>query len=264
MTNEKSSRQIADFIHQGEAHGGMLDAQARAARDPDFGRELADAQNMWRALEEWPDEAPSQESKKRFLAMLETYEQCSMESPARLRRPARRGGLPFGRLLQRVALAAALLALGFWLGGRGPQRPDEAQALLRDMDLMAQDVSLALMRHQSPSERLTGVNWAYRIAEPAPRIVQALLHTARFDPNINVRLSAIEALTAYRDMPEARQGLIESLGYQSSPMAQIALIDALVGLEEKRAAGKLEALLANELVNPAVRKRAEKGLSELQ
>ena len=84
------------------------------------------------------------------------------------------------------------------------------------------------------------------------------------DPNVNVRLAAIDALRQFGGQPVVRSGVVEALGRQDSPMVQVALIDLVVDLKEKESVDTLRKLIQNEKLNEAVRTRAQKGLQELE
>ena len=59
---------------------------------------------------------------------------------------------------------------------------------------MRQMVALSLMQEQSASERLRGVSWAMPRAVDDTEVLSALLTTVNQDPNVNVRLAAVDAL----------------------------------------------------------------------
>jgi hypothetical protein len=60
-----------------------------------------------------------------------------------------------------------------------------------------------------------------------------------------------------------KQGLIQSLTRQKSPLVQISLIDLMVALQERRSLQILRQLTNDEKLNQAVRQRAEWGLKQL-
>jgi hypothetical protein len=65
------------------------------------------------------------------------------------------------------------------------------------------------------------------------------------------------------NQPSVRQGLIQSLSRQTSPLVQIALIDLIVELREKRATEALKELIEKEKINNEVKQRAEWGIQQL-
>jgi HEAT repeat protein len=83
------------------------------------------------------------------------------------------------------------------------------------------------------------------------------------DPSVNVRLSAIDALYLFAGREQVRTALTASLSRQTSPLVQIALIDLMVSLKEKRAAAALKELLNDKQLIPEVRQRAKSGISQI-
>ncbi len=128
---------------------------------------------------------------------------------------------------------------------------------------MQQTVSLLLLKQSSPSQRLLGVNKTAQVTEPDRELLTSLLETVNTDPNVNVRLAAVDALYLYRDRPGVRNALLASLDRQQHPMVQIALIDLLVAMREHRALQSLKDLLNDQQINEYVRERAEWGIQQL-
>ncbi len=124
-------------------------------------------------------------------------------------------------------------------------------------------MSLSLLDQPSASARLQGISLTSRLQDPAPALVAALLETLDNDPSVNVRLSAVDALYLFADREEVRKALTASLARQTSPLVQIALIDLMVSLKEKRAAAALKKLLADNKIIPEVRQRARLGISQI-
>ena len=129
---------------------------------------------------------------------------------------------------------------------------------------MRQLVALSLLQQQSASDRLRGVNFAYRVEQSDPQVLSALLTTVNHDPNTNVRLAAVDALRNFTDNPIGRKGLVQALAKQESPLVQIAIVDQIVELHEKSAAPAVQFLLASENLNPEVKQRAQWALKQLQ
>ena len=110
------------------------------------------------------------------------------------------------------------------------------------VESLRQLVALSLLQEQSPSARLRGVNYSYQMTQPDREVQQALLHAVNHDTNVNVRLSAVDALAKFASNPEVRRALVDSLPVQDSPLVQIALIDLLVQLNARDAAPAMQKL----------------------
>jgi HEAT repeat protein len=90
-----------------------------------------------------------------------------------------------------------------------------------------------------------------------------LLQTVNNDQSINVRLAAVDALHAFGASPVTRTAVIQSIGKQTSPLVQIALIDLLVDLKVTDASAELKRLTTETSVDSSVRERAKWALGKL-
>ena len=113
-------------------------------------------------------------------------------------------------------------------------------------------MSLALLDHQSASDRLLGVAWAERTGT-GPQVVSALLGRVANDPNPSVRLAAIEALRSRLDEPEVRTGLAAALERQDAPLLQVTLANALLETGDANDAAAVRRLRDSSGLDPAVR-----------
>jgi hypothetical protein len=226
---------------------------------------------IWKKLGAIPEERPSRALRARFEATLEAYMQGLRQAE---RRPSKRetldkwleGWWPRQPAFQ-FGFALVFLAVGLFAGYSVTQssRGDGEVARLREeVTHTRQLVALSLLQQQSASERLKGVDWSYRIAQPDPQVLAALLHTVNYDPNVNVRLAALDALHQSAANDTVRRGLVESLDRQSSPMVQIALIDVLVDMRDQQASDALKGLIQEAGLHPEVRERAQWALEHLK
>jgi hypothetical protein len=129
---------------------------------------------------------------------------------------------------------------------------------------MREMVAMSLLQQDSAIERLRGVSWSHQLDRPSDQVLTTLLDTLRHDPNVNVRLASIDALRVFAAVDSVRTGLVDALGSrQPSPLVQIALIDAMVDIRERRSVDALRTLADDEKQNEAVRQRARRGLQVL-
>ena len=174
---------------------------------------------LWADLAALDADVPHDRMRARFHAALAAYEE-------------RARGNAFERLVERVlprqpalrlAAAVLLLIVGAVIG-RQLGAPAQAEVAALREEIRA--VALVLLDHQSASERLRGVEWARR--GDSDRALEALLDTVRHDPNLNVRLAAVEALGARLDRPLVREGLTDALERQDAPLMQVTLAGVLL------------------------------------
>jgi uncharacterized protein (UPF0147 family) len=233
--------------------------------------EMAELGVVWRGMETMQEPEPSPAMRARFLETLHAYQEGFQEAqrkqPAAVRRSFWSGWWP-ARPAWQAAFAALLLAAGvlagrYAVGARAPRSNQELAQLQGQVENLRQLVALSLLQQQSPSARLRGVTYSYQVSQPDQQVQQALLHAVNHDSNVNVRLSAVDALAKFANDPGVRRALTDSLPTQDSPLVQVALIDLLVQLDEKEATGTLRKLAQDNSVDQEVRQRAVSAAEKL-
>jgi hypothetical protein len=219
--------------------------------------EAEELKDLWGTLVGLPEEDPSLGLLVRFYDSLRSWRQRESERRHAfwwVRHPA-----------FQAAAAAVILTVGVTAGYmvRG-RNASEVSQLRGEVNNMRQLVALSLMQQQNASDRLRGVNYAYRVEQDDPQVLSALLATVNHDPNVNVRLAAVDALKGFTDSPVGRRGLVQSLAKQDSPLVQIAILDQIVESHEESAAPSIQFLMSSQNVNPDVRQRAQWALKQLQ
>lgn len=219
--------------------------------------EAEDLKDLWGIMDGLPEEDPSLGLRVRFYDSLREWRRKEGERRQAfwlLRHPA-----------FQAAAAVLILVVGIGTGylARGRETTEVSQ-LRGEVYNMRQLVALSLMQQQSASDRLRGVSYAYRAEQSDPQVLSALLTTVNHDPNINVRLAAVDALRNFTDNPVGRNGLVQALSKQESPLVQIAILDQIVSVHERSAIQGIQFLLSGKDVNPEVRQRAQWALKQLQ
>lgn len=269
MRCEQVRERLTDLLTAEE--GADVEAVRQHLAECSGCRAEADAlRQVWSALDVVPSpRADSTAMRTRFASMLDGYEE-GRDGATAARWDRMNSWLstlwPRQPLLQ-LACAAALLVIGLAAGratrpGATPPS-DEMAALRTELRETREMVTLSLLQQQSASDRLRGVGWSGRLEEPGGEVVNALLDTLLHDPNVNVRLASIDALARFADQQAVRQGAIEALQSATSPLVQIALIDFVVGAQEKTSVEALKRLAADPALHDAVRSRVNWGLTQL-
>ena len=267
MTCDQTKPLFADYWAGTLADKDELELEAHLGACEVCRTELERLGILWRDLERIPQRElapePSPKLRDRFYETLAAYRHGAA---AGMKRPT--PGAASWRGVWQIAAGVALLLGGVSIGYgvRSSQAPASAElAQLRsEVNGMRQLVALSLMQQQSASERLRGVSWAYRV-EPSDReVLTALLDTMNHDPNVNVRLAAVDALHPFGESPFTREAVTQALPRQTAPIVQVALIDLLVDLKEKEASRELERMAADNSADAGVRERARWALEKLQ
>jgi HEAT repeat protein len=120
----------------------------------------------------------------------------------------------------------------------------------------------------SASERISAVNLSANVPEEAEalsrEISEILIYTMNNDQNVNVRQAAAEALFRFRNEPEIRRALVQSLSQQTDPLMQLTLIDMLVDLKERSAINEMQKLLMDSDTREVVKNRLKVSIAELK
>jgi len=263
MICERVKEQMAEYLSgklEGPAREKFVSHLEQCSRCQ---AEVEELGALWRGLEFLPSAQPSIAMRGRFNEMLEAYRfgqaEAAQSKVVQMPKP--------NHAWWQLAAACGLLALGAAAGRYTlPQRPTaptpELAQLHGEIENMRQLVTLSLLQQQSAGARLRGVTYSYQMDRPDPEVENALLFAVNHDSNVNVRLSAVDALQKYARNPQVSKSLLDSIVPQDSPLVQIALIDLLVDAKEGSVIPVLRKLEKAD-VNAAVQQRAQWGLQKL-
>ncbi|MEM8969397.1 MAG: HEAT repeat domain-containing protein [Bacteroidota bacterium] len=166
-----------------------------------------------------------------------------------------------GRIAASIAIGLVGFLGGIWYGQE--KTSNEVVALREEFQNMRHTMLLTQLQQASASERIQAIQ-ASQTSEPNNQEVsEALLLTVGTDPNVNVRLAAIEALNTYSEEGTVRTALAQILNEQEHPLVQIAIINQLVSWGEKGAVPELQKLVQSDAVEEIVKQQAEIGISQL-
>ncbi len=244
-------------------------------------------QREWSALQEITrkldtlsaTEEPSPRLREQFYAMLETHQrEADAPSPFALARD--RVDRFFAALLPdrpalQFAFSLALLIGGLYAGQRFLTQPvvvppiddsakTEVAELHKQMEKMSQLVYYSLAQQQSTSDRLKTVLATMDLKSPDRTVLTELVGSLAFDPSINVRLSAVEALAQHSDDSLVRAGVLSALPREKAPLVQVAMIELLATARDQTALPVFEKLARDEAVDRNVRDAARRALAALR
>jgi hypothetical protein len=232
--------------------------------------ECSEVVALWQKLGALPEEQPGAEGRLRFEAMLHAYQTGRGEQAEKEKRPslwnmAQWFRSPAGAVAWSFALLVIGAFVGVQLGSRKqPETSPDVAAMRSELASMRQLVALSMLQQQSASQRLEGVSWTRGEEHLDPQVLNALMHTLRYDPSVDVRLAALDALSRRANaQPQLRQNVVAALQEQQSPLVQVALIDQLVEWRDRAAAQQLQQLRQSPNLNPTVKQRAEWAISKL-
>jgi hypothetical protein len=261
MNCEESKQLFADYWNQSLSDEDEIALEAHLGACETCRSEIERLGTLWQDLGALPAEQPGPGLRARFYESLAAYQRGAGDQNRHSAKPHR----PPHPYIWQIAAGIALLAVGVGAGyGLRPSQSPEVAQLREEIANMHQLVALSLLQQQSASERLRGVSYALRVEPNDSAVLGALLDTVNRDPNVNVRLAAVDALHPFAASPTTRNGILQALSKQEAPLVQVALIDLLVDLKVKQAEPELRQLLQNAAANAGVRQRAEWALERLQ
>ena len=259
MECEVVQAHLPDYLGRSLPPPVAADVDAHLSTCAACATEYAAIEETWQRLRGIPAaEADTASMRSRFEAGLQGYTLEHQPRPA-----ARRSFVYFG--LQ-FAAAAALVVLGVMIGRQtmvSPTPGPQLAALRDELRDMREMVAISLLQQRSATERLKGVSWSNQIDEPGMTLTSALLEALMHDPNVNVRLSTIDALKRFAERDDVRLGALEALSRQTSPIVQVALIDFVIETNGREAAAALRRIAEDPMANDTVRIRARRGLEQL-
>lgn len=230
------------------------------ASNPDLMEELSANEAIWNQLGKIETPAPSSSMDARFESALAGYMAGSAKQSQRSFQ------LPEWLTLNwRMGLAFSLVGLvvGF-LVFRNPVQQSEIASLNNEVQGMKKMMMLTLIEQPGAQQRIKAVSMAQEFVEVDDKVIKVLGNTLQSDDNVNVRLAAIDALLSYWENATARQIMVESIAFQSSPIVQSAIADAMLSLREKQAIGEFEKLMTDEEINEAVKSKIESTINQLK
>ncbi len=282
MNCQRVQESFLDYQEGTLAPDEAASLRAHLSSCPTCQREWAALQEITRKLDALPAAAPSPRLREQFYAMLETHQrEADRASPfvivrSRLDRFFE-ALLPHRPSLQ-CASSLALLAVGVFAGARflvpapapatvahdDPATKQELAELRAQMNDMGQLVAASLLQQKSTSERLRTVLATMDVAAPDRKVLADLVGALAFDPSINVRLSALEALAPHTGDSLVRAGLLSALPRESAPLVQVGMIELLAAAGERDAAPILDRLIREESTDKNVRDAARRAQAVLR
>ncbi len=253
MEAEKLESLLIDYIDGGLTETERQEVEALLSSDPEARKLHGQLKTVMDAMNSTGEIEPGRKLQADFERSLRMEMAASKQTP-------------FRPVFYRAAAAIGLLILGAAIGflvKHNMDRDEKIAALQRQIDETKQLMIAKLNDSQSASTRMMGATVAFKMDKADDQIVRALADALNKDPNTNVRLAALEALSHFRSESPVRQVLVASLATQRDPVIQIALIRLMVEMKEKQAVDQLKRLSNDEEAIPAVKDEAHAGLLKL-
>ncbi|WP_405514412.1 HEAT repeat domain-containing protein [Spirosoma sp. KNUC1025] len=269
---EQANERIPDWLSNQLTESERTAFESHLTQCPICEAEANSVRQLWQLMGKLPAPVPGDMARVRFQAMLDTYKEtviAEQESVfdnllAKLRQlRVPKYGLRFAYSLLILGIG---MAAGYWFNRANTPTvayQQKIDTLSTQVQEMRQMMMLSMLENPAASERLRAVSYTEDIHQVDGQVTEALLTTLNNDANVNVRLVTLEALAKLADNPKVREGLVQSITRQESPLVQSALADVMVKLQEKRSIKPLRQLLRDDNLNHLVKGKIEQSIREL-
>jgi hypothetical protein len=226
---------------------------------------LAEYESLLRSVDEMDVPEPSAEMHRKFQALLEDAKKAQFIKARSAARPPRPFAWLHPGLFPRLAMALCLIVVGWFLGYQVTPRPERARLdlLASEVREMKKTIMLSKLENPSAGERMQAIQFAQDLSGPDEAVIASLVQTMNGDPNVNVRLVAVEALARFAGRPRVREALIQSIVRQESPLIQLALAEVMLALHEKRAVEAFRRVIADPQLDYWVKSKLEDTVRQL-
>lgn len=266
MEQEKFEMWMMEYLSGELDESGRFEFEKYVQKHPKYKEEFDTIGEVWKQVDTIEVPKPSQKMDDTFFDMLHAKidkekgkKSNWVESLKSFFESIQKPQLAFGMLLLGIGLGA-----GYFLNSNPPEVPtNEVSVFDTETEEVRGRLVLTLLKQTSANERLQGVSEAAKLNDANERIIEALFTTLNNDPNINVRLVAIESLAKYVETPEVRMGLVKSIALQGSPLVQIALADLMVALQEKTSIESMKQLLEQPDIDNTVKQKLEESINHI-
>ncbi|MFY0631453.1 MAG: HEAT repeat domain-containing protein [Flavobacteriaceae bacterium] len=261
MDYKEFKEAIVDYLSGNLAENNEQEFEQFLTENPQYKEEFEATKMFWNGVDEEIPEATAAMDVK-FYTMLNAQEKAT-EKVSVLTRIEQ---FFIGSFPKQLAYTFAILAIGFFVGNRmdfGKETTKEVIIAQQETEKVRSELVLTLLDQPSANQRLQAVNEVNKLNTVTETIIKALFSTLNNDENVNVRLSAIEALKNYTYMPIVREGLVASIVHQKFPMVQVELADLMAVLQEKKAVKSFEKLIKEEDVNTSAKEKMEESIQSI-
>lgn len=238
------------FQALGNAQFDVADLEVLCEAHPSCEKSIRESYHLWHEMDAMKVPEPSEKMRGEFLEMLAGFEK--EENP--------KNEKPTFQLNWNTTFKwAAVFIIGLLLGLLVQKSPVDTVPLVKESN----EVSRLLASDNPTTDRLLAIQQIKEIKNPEDPIIEALHKTLMNDPNVNVRLSAIEAMVHFIDHPKARTSLISSMPYQDSPIVQLTLAELLISLQSEQSIDELKMLLYSSELDHDVKLQLKETLNTL-
>jgi hypothetical protein len=262
MEKEEHINLITDFIDGQLSPEGKIEFEKLIAKGEIDKSEVEAMANFKKEFTSTPEPIPSPNLKANFYRMLS--EEQSKQGVKTASLFDQLNAFLFGRTVGKLAFGLSLMIIGLVVGKNflNNTYQTEISDLNSQMTEMKEMMMIAMLEKESVSDRLKGVQMSSELSSSNQKVIDALFLTLNNDRSANVRIASLNTLAEYANDPQIREGLINSIAQQKSPLVQVALATLMVELQEKKAVNEFNSILNDDFtpeeVKTSLKERIEK------
>lgn len=218
-----------------------------------------------RELDKLDEQLIRMEAPRTSLAMDDRFYAMLREEKRKLRKAPTFTMPAWSWLAPRLAFSLVLLVAGFGAGYlvQGKSDGQQVAQLTKEIVDLRETMMLSMIEKESATDRLKAVSLTTEMDQVSQQVTLALFQTLNNDPNVNVRLAALEALKPYASQSAVREQLVLSIAKQDSPLVQLSLAELMAELQEKRSVKELEKIIQDDKTPQDVKNRIKQTISVL-
>lgn len=261
MRVEEFKELIIDYLSENLSDKKQQEFEQFLEENPNYKKEFDLTKSFYSVSDKI--EKPTTAMDIKFYAMLNAEEK-KLEKMSFIKKIE---GFFIGSLPKQLAYTLVILIVGFFIGNGfkldNNLSTEKVEVAKKETENVRSELVLTLLEQSSANKRLQAVSEVNKLNSVTEKILKALFSTLNKDENVNVRLSALEALKKYTDIPLVREGLISSISYQKSPMVQMELADLMVVLQEKKAVKSFKKLIKEDGINASAKEKMEESIQSI-
>jgi len=261
INKEQLEKKAVDYLVNNISNKNMNDFKKSLSENDDFRKDFEDIEEVWEALSEDNNELETTASMDQsFYKMLHEY---SDKKHTRFNNIVNYFKLypvnfSYSKLVLAVILPIIIFVYVFHL----------SDSLKVDMKTIQPNQSnylaISLLNAASFSKRIKGVNEMNKLTQLDDKEIEVMLKTLNEDTNTNIRFLTLESLMRFKDNPQIRKGLVQSLTNQESPMIQMEIIELMVSLKAEEIIKQMEILKEIKVLDPTVLEEIKKSTTILK
>lgn len=264
-TNKQECSYAKDLLLEELQDGGFMkdDFELFLSKHDDCQEELKSFYEDWQNLGDSEVPAPSERMDAMFYKQLSEFQAEQTQAIKTGGEASKAKRINFNQFRKRIiqtGIAASIFLAGaitsFYM-----TNGNSDTGIIANMNQSKNTIVYAgYNENQSSVERLSDISEMKKAPKLNDKIIDALNKALINDPNINVRLSAIEAMLHYADNPKVRKNLIQAIPYQDSPIIQLTLAEVMIELEGNDSKEKWEELFDSDNIDPDVQSQLRETL----